>query len=106
VVFHFDTARGQTCPKETRGSATPCKIHGDNAERKYRNEGKNGGRRHPRFPLITFRIYNVFWYNNLVLHFDTAIQSQYISLQAHTIQIGWSRAAPACREHFGGGVPK
>jgi hypothetical protein len=54
------------------------------------------------FPLITFQIYNVFRYKNLVLHFDTTIQSQYTSSQAHTIQVSWSRAAPACREHFRG----
>jgi hypothetical protein len=59
-------------------------------------KGTNGGCKHPRFPPITFRIYSVLWYNNL-LHFNTTIQSRYIS-----IQIGWSHAAPTCREHFRG----
>jgi hypothetical protein len=69
-------------------------------------EVTSGGYRHLRFFFIVFRIYDIFRYNNPMLHFNTAIQSQLISSHAHPIQIGWGRVAPACREHFRGGVPK
>jgi hypothetical protein len=85
-----------------RGNATLRKIHDDKAKCKCRNEGDKWWLHAPSFLSIIFRIYNVFRYNNPILHFDTAIQSQYISSHAHTIQIGWSRASPTCREHFRG----
>jgi hypothetical protein len=56
------------------------------------------------FIIIVLRIYNVFWYNNPMLQFNTAIQLQHVSSSAHTIQIGWGRVAPACREHFVVGI--
>jgi hypothetical protein len=86
----------------TRGNATLRKIHDDGAKCKCRNEGDKWWLQAPSFFSIIFRIYNVFRYNNPILHFDTAIQSQCICSHAHTIQIGWSRVAPACREHFRG----
>jgi hypothetical protein len=56
VVFRFDMARGQIYPKRDArvmssagGSATPHKIHNDDAERKCGTEGANGGHIHPRF---------------------------------------------------------
>jgi hypothetical protein len=56
--------------------------------------------------IIVLRIYSVFQYKNPMLQFNTAIQIQHVSSSAHTIQIGWGRVAPACCEHFRGGVPK
>jgi hypothetical protein len=110
AVFRFDAAKGQICPKETQGqchcpeAALPLiKFTMTTQKASAGTKGTNCGHRHLRFPPIIFRIYNVFRYNNLVLHFDTAIQSQCISSHAHTIQIVWSRAAPAYREHFRGG---
>jgi hypothetical protein len=58
------------------------------------------------FIIIVLLIYNIFQYNNPMLQFNTAIQLQHVSSSAHTIQIGWGRAAPACLKHFRGGVPK
>jgi hypothetical protein len=54
------------------------------------------------FPLITFQIYNVFRYKNLVLHFDTTIQSQYTSSK-HTLYKSVGAAPPQHAANTSGG---
>jgi hypothetical protein len=56
--------------------------------------------------IIILRIYSVLQYNSPMLQINTAIQLQHVFSSAHTLQIGLGRVAPACREHFRGGVPK
>jgi hypothetical protein len=132
VVFRFDMTEGQICPKRREGTITGPKqrylsakiwantsegktfvsrwqvrsfeteSRGDDAKCKCRNGSDKWWLQAPSFFFIVFRIYNVFQYNNPMLHFNTTIQLQHISSHAHAIQIGWGRVAPACREHFRG----
>jgi hypothetical protein len=59
----------------------------------------------PSFFFIVFQIYNVFQYNNPMLHFNTAIQLQHIS-SPHTLYKSVGVALPQHAANTSGGVPK
>jgi hypothetical protein len=58
------------------------------------------------FPLLSHIEYTMYFGTTIQFYTDTVIQSQYTSSQAYTLQARRRRAAPMCREHFRGGVPK
>jgi hypothetical protein len=96
------TSKGKTFVSRWQVRSSETESRGDGAKCKCRNGGDKWWLQAPSFLFIICRIYNIFRYNNPMLHFNTAIQSQRISSHAYAIQIGWGRTAPACREHFGG----
>jgi hypothetical protein len=96
------TSEGKTFVSRRQVRSSKTESRGNDTKCKCRNGGDKWWLQAPSFLFIIFRVYNAFRYNNPMLHFNTAIQLQRISSHAHTIQIGWGRAAPACLEHFRG----
>jgi hypothetical protein len=57
-----------------------------------------------RFIIISRN--TAFSIHSPMLQINTAIRLQHVFSFVHTLQIGLGRVAPACHEHFQGGVPK
>jgi hypothetical protein len=69
-------------------------------------KGASDGHRHPRFFLLSHFQHTMYFGTTIQFYKDKIMQSQYTSSRTYTLQIHRRRFAPACREHFRGGVLK
>jgi hypothetical protein len=79
------TSEGKTFGSRWQVRSSETESRGDDAKCKCRNGSDKWWLQSPSFLFIVFRIHNVFRYNNPMLNFNTAIQSQHISSHAHAI---------------------